>query len=374
MEDQYELLKNRISHDFMQAVLRLVLAFGVFWICARIFSPFATLMLWALILAVTLYPLHLKIRTSLNWSNGLTGSLISCAGLLLLGVPIVLLTMSLIEHGGDLISEWQNGTLKITPPDESVKSWPIVGEPLYDTWLAASTNLQALLVNHGEQVLAVAKGVLGGTTDIISTVGIFLGAIIIAGFMMIYGQPGEVAVSRIASTFVGGDRGREFQALSVATMRSVATGVIGVAAVQALLLGLGYLWADVPGAAILALAALLFGIIQLPTLLITLPVLAWLWMSGDGSTVMNSVITVYLVIAGLADNILKPVLLGRGVNVPMPVILIGALGGMVGMGLIGLFLGSVVLAVGYQLLWAWVDHDRAQVETEATTTSTENPN
>ena len=229
-------------------------------------------------------------------------------------------------------------------------------------------------MNHGEQALAVAKGVLGGTTDIISTVGIFLGAIIIAGFMMIYGQPGEVAVSRIASTFVGGDRGREFQALSVATMRSVATGVIGVAAVQALLLGLGYLWADVPGAAILALAALLFGIIQLPTLLITLPVLAWLWMSGDGSTVMNSVITVYLVIAGLADNILKPVLLGRGVNVPMPVILIGALGGMVGMGLIGLFLGSVVLAVGYQLLWAWVDHDRAQVETKATTTSTENPN
>jgi predicted PurR-regulated permease PerM len=89
---------------------------------------------------------------------------------------------------------------------------------------------------------------------------------------------------------------------------------------------------------------------------------------------MNSVITVYLLIAGLADNILKPVLLGRGVNVPMPVILIGALGGMVGMGLIGLFLGSVVLAVGYQLLWAWVDHDKARTETEATTTFTENPN
>ncbi|MCP4952533.1 MAG: AI-2E family transporter, partial [Proteobacteria bacterium] len=90
MEDQYELLKNRISHDFMQAMLRLVLAFGVFWICARIFSPFATIMLWALILAVTLYPLHLRIQTSLGWSDGLTGSLIACAGLLLLGVPIVL--------------------------------------------------------------------------------------------------------------------------------------------------------------------------------------------------------------------------------------------------------------------------------------------
>ncbi len=373
MEDQYELLKNRISHDFMQAMLRLVLAFGVFWICARIFSPFATIMLWALILAVTLYPLHLRIRTSLGWSNGLTGSLIACAGLLLLGVPIVLLTMSLIEHVSVLISEWQNGTLSITPPDESVKTWPIVGEPLYDTWLAASTNLQDLLMNHGEQVLALAKGALGGTTDIISTVGIFLGAMIIAGLMMTYGQSGEAAVGRIASAFVGAGRGREFQTLSVATIRSVATGVIGVAAIQALFLGLGYLWAGVPGAAILALIALLLGIIQLPAMLVTIPVLAWLWMSGDGSTVINSVITVYLLIAGLADNILKPVLLGRGVNVPMPVILIGALGGMVGMGLIGLFLGSVVLAVGYQLLWAWVDHDRARVETEATTTSTVNP-
>jgi predicted PurR-regulated permease PerM len=374
VEDQYELLKNRISHDFMQAVLRLVLAFGVFWICARIFSPFATIMLWALILAVTLYPLHLRIQTSLGWSNGLTGSLISCAGLLLLGVPIVLLTLSLIEHGGNLVNQWQDGTLQIIPPDESVKTWPIVGEPLYDTWLAASTNLQDLLMNHGERVLALAKGALGGTTDIISTVGIFLGAVIIAGFMMTYGQSGEAAIGRIASAFVGGDRGREFQALSVATIRSVATGVIGVAAIQALLLGLGYLWAGVPGAAILALVALLLGITQLPAMLVTIPVLAWLWMSGDGSTAMNSVITVYLLIAGLADNILKPVLLGRGVNVPMPVILIGALGGMVGMGLIGLFLGSVVLAVGYQLLWAWVDHDKARTETEATTTSSENPN
>ena len=96
---------------------------------------------------------------------------------------------------------------------------------------------------------------------------------------------------------------------------------------------------------------------QLPALLVILPVLAWLWLSGDGSAVMNGVITVYLMLAGLADNILKPVLLGRGIDVPMPVILIGALGGMVGMGLIGLFLGSVILAVGYRLLWAWVDQE-----------------
>ena len=105
------------------------------------------------------------------------------------------------------------------------------------------------------------------------------------------------------------------------------------------------------------MVALIIGIIQLPALLITLPVLGWLWSAGDGGTLMNSVITLYLVVAGLSDGLLKPMLLGRGVDVPMPVVLIGALGGMVSMGMIGLFLGSVILSVGYQLLRAWVDHE-----------------
>jgi len=172
-------------------------------------------------------------------------------------------------------------------------------------------------------------------------------------------------MKRIAVTLVGDARGEELQILSVATTRSVATGVIGVAVIQSLLLGIGFLWAEVPAAGVLAVLALITGIIQLPALLITLPVLIWLWTSGgagEGSAVMDVVITVYLIIAGLADNVLKPILLGRGVDVPMPVVLIGALGGMVGMGLIGLFIGSVVLAIGYQLLWAWVDRETLKAE------------
>ena len=218
------------------------------------------------------------------------------------------------------------------------------------------------MVRHSDQVVAVTKGALGGTASLLSTTGVFLGALVIAGFMMAYGESGQEALRRIAITLAGGNRGAQLQALSVATMRSVATGVIGVAAIQALLLGLGFLWADVPGAALLAVLALLLGIMQLPALLVILPVLAWLWLSGDGSTVMNGVITAYLILAGLADNILKPVLLGRGVDVPMPIILVGALGGMIGMGLIGLFLGSVILAVGYRLLWAWVDQENTRSE------------
>lgn len=365
MEDQYQKLKTQLSHDFMQVVLRLALMLLVIWICARIFSPFASIMLWALILAVTLYPLHLKLRDALNCSDGRAATLIALVGLLLLGVPTVLLGMSLVDHVTDLLSRWQAGTLSVTPPAETVREWPIVGEQVYQLWLAASENLEAVLADHGQEVRALLKRGVGGTTDVLGTIGLFLGAIVIAGIMMAYGQPGQAAMSRIADTLVGGSRGSQLQQLSVATMRSVATGVIGVAVIQSLLLGVGFLWADVPAAGVLAVLTLFIGIVQLPALIITLPVLGWLWSSGDGSTAMNGLITVYLIIAGLSDGVLKPMLLGRGVDVPMPVVLIGALGGMVGMGMIGLFLGSVILAVGYQLLWAWVDRETALAEPDA---------
>jgi predicted PurR-regulated permease PerM len=152
--------------------------------------------------------------------------------------------------------------------------------------------------------------------------------------------------------------------LSTATIRSVATGVVGVAFIQALLLGIGFIMADIPGAGVLAVVVLLLGIMQLPASLISLPVIAFIWWSGDTSTLMNIIYSIYLLVAGLADNVLKPLLLGRGVEAPMPVILIGALGGMVTDGIIGMFAGAVVLAVGYQVFMDWVDNVEEGTSTE----------
>ena len=182
----------------------------------------------------------------------------------------------------------------------------------------------------------------------------FAGALVIAVVIMVYGEQSSHGARRIAVTLVGGERGDNLQRLAVATIRSVAAGVIGVAFVQAMLLGFGFLWAELPGAGVWALVALVLGIIQLPAILIVLPVLGWLWGFHGGDVVSTTMMTVYFVVAGLSDNIMKPLLLGRGVEVPMPVVLLGALGGMIWMGLIGLFLGSVILSVGYQLFWAWV--------------------
>ena len=145
------------------------------------------------------------------------------------------------------------------------------------------------------------------------------------------------------------------QHLSTETVRSVANGVIGVAVVQALLLGLGFAMAGVPGAGILAVIALLLAIAQLPVALISLPVIGYLWWLGDGSTASNIAFSAYLIIAGMVDNVLKPMLLSRGVDAPMPIILLGALGGMMASGIIGLFLGAVLLTVGYKVFMEWVE-------------------
>ena len=137
----------------------------------------------------------------------------------------------------------------------------------------------------------------------------------------------------------------------------MAQGVVGIAFIQMLLIGVAFELKGIPGAGLLALAVLLFGILQVPVTLITLPVIGLVFVT-EGASMATIVFAIYVFIAGLVDNVLKPLLLGRGVDVPMPVILIGALGGMVTKGIIG----PVILAVGYQLFWQWVKDQPAAHE------------
>jgi len=175
---------------------------------------------------------------------------------------------------------------------------------------------------------------------------------IIAAIMMAYAESGSRAMQRIFSRLTDPVRGPRIQKLATATVRSVAAGVIGVAFIQAILLGMGFMFAGIPAAGVLALLVMFLGILQVPALIVSLPAIAWLWVSGDGSTTSNIVFTIYLGIAGMADNVLKPLLLGRGVDAPMPVILIGALGGMVAGGIIGLFIGGVLLPSATSCSWS----------------------
>jgi predicted PurR-regulated permease PerM len=194
----------------------------------------------------------------------------------------------------------------------------------------------------------------------------FLFSFVIAGIIMAYGESGARTMQEIFERIAGITRGEEFTKLSTATVRAVASGVIGIACIQALIIGVSLMIAGVPFAGVLAVVVLMFGIAQLPAVIVTLPVIGWIWAGGNYDTGPAIVYTVLLFVGGLADNVLKPLMLGRGVDAPMPVILIGALGGMATGGILGMFIGATVLALGYQIFMRWVadNPERARLTAE----------
>ena len=353
MEIEQQQMRAVLAKDLTEVLIRVGIIAVLVYMSVQIFSPFLGLVLWGLILAVTLYPMHQRLAAKIGGRQGGAAVLLVLAGLLLIGAPTMMLGSSFADHVSHMHTGLQGGSLQIPPPPASVEGWPVVGEKLFALWSKASDDLPDLLQDMGPQLAEFSRKMLSIVASTAGGVFKFLGSLIIAGIMMAYGKAGAEAMSRIICRLAGKDKGPGLYTLSTATIRSVSMGVVGVAFIQALLLGLGFIAAGIPAAGVLAILVLILGILQLPATLLTLPVIAYIWWSGD-STVMNVVWTVYLLVAGMADNVLKPMLLGRGVDAPMPIILLGALGGMVSAGLIGLFVGAVVLALGYVIFMTWV--------------------
>ena len=155
--------------------------------------------------------------------------------------------------------------------------------------------------------------------------------------------------------------------LARATVSSVVQGIVGVALIQAILAGVGFVAADVPGAGLWAMLVLVSAIVQLPVGLVVIPPILLVFSSA--STTVAVLFTLWCVFISLVDNFLKPILFGRGVEIPTIVIFVGAIGGMLTMGIIGLFVGSVVLAVGYELFKAWIEEDESSAQAPGTSQS-----
>jgi predicted PurR-regulated permease PerM len=366
MEPDDVTARDLLSRDLVEVMIRVGLIAFLVVMAGRIFAPFMGLMLWALILAVALYPLHRRLASMLGGRQGSAATLLVVIGLLLIGIPTAMLGSSFAGQIHTVIEAFTSNSVTVKPPNPAIAEWPLVGERLHAAWSTAAADLPAFLEKMQPQLRNMAEWLLSVAAGTMGAVLMFLGAWIIAGVMMAFGESGSAATGRIFSRLAGAVRGPRLHELSTATIRSVATGVIGVAFIQALLLGIGFVFAGVPAAGVLALIVMIVGIVQLPATLISLPVIGYLWWAGEASTTSNVIWTIYLLVAGLADNVLKPVLLGRGVDAPMPIVLIGALGGMVSAGIVGLFIGAVLLAVGYQIFMDWVNEpaaaDQAQVD------------
>ena len=335
-----------------------LVAMLVFW-CFVYSKPFVTPIIWGVIIAVAIYPVYQRLLAALGDRQGLAATLYTVFFLIILIVPTVLLAGTLVESVKYLATGFGNGTLAVPPPPESVGSWPLVGEPLVEFWSLASENIKEALQQIAPHLKVVGSWLLstaGGTG-----LGIlqFMVAIIISGFLLAKAKSGQHFALMIVKRFAG-ERGKQIIELVEATVRSVALGILGVAAIQAILAGLGFMVAGVPAAGLWALLCLLLSVVQIGILPVVIPIIIYLFNTADTFTAV--VFLIWSVPVSLTDNILKPIFLSRGVKTPMAVIFIGAIGGFLASGIVGLFIGAVVLSLGYELFMNWVKEDNQEIK------------
>jgi predicted PurR-regulated permease PerM len=329
--------------------------------CFDIVKPFIVPFVWGIIIAVASQPLYHGIETQLGGRRAVAATVFTLLALLVLITPTVMLANTLVETTQSLSQALDQGRLEVPPPSEAVKEWPLIGEQVHAFWSRASENLIAALETVKPQLRVLGGWLLSTAAGAGLGILQFVIAIVIAGVMLAYSDAGQYTAREIA-TRVSGERGGDIADLAGTTLRGVARGILGVAFIQALLAGIGMLAAGIPGAGLWALIALILSVIQIGVGPVLIPAVIYAFSTGD--TVTAVVFMVWSIFVTLLDNILKPILLGRGATVPMLVIFMGAIGGFISLGIIGLFVGAVVLVLGYTLFMAWLRPGRVSANVE----------
>jgi predicted PurR-regulated permease PerM len=349
------LRQTRSGDETIQLAVRLVLlAFLLYWSFLLV-RPFIPILAWSVVLTVALYPPFKWLSIHLGDRPKLAALIITAVNLAIIIGPATWLGLGLIDGLQGFAGQLGEGTFAVPSPPESIKTWPIVGGQIYGLWDQASTNLRAALRELAPHLKPLAAPVLAFAGS--AGVGTlkFVLSIAVAGFLFLYGPDLVAAIRRIQARVVT-QRSEDFVGLAGVTIRTVSQGVIGVAVLQSLLAGIGLKLAGVPHAGVLAFAVLILAILQIGSVIVILPVIIWIWLTKD--FVVALLLTIYLLIVGLADNILKPLLMGRGLSTPMLVIFIGVVGGMLAHGIVGLFVGPIILAVAWELMVAWIRDDQ----------------
>ena len=331
----------------------------VLYVSFMIFKPFLALVLWGIILAVALSPLVDSVEKRFGHRK-MVIILMTVAFVAALLIPTFMLSEQMVDAGQTLANTMKDGSVTIPPPTEKVKEWPLIGEKAYSFWDSASQDLEQTLVPFAKEIKEAAGSVFSAIGSGLGTILIFVGSLIIAAAFLIGSKSAVKLYVDILHALVG-DKGAEWAQLSALTVRSVVSGVIGVAAIQASLALVGMLLMGVPFAGVIAIIVMFLTIIQVPALLVTGPVIAYVFSQGTGTP--EIIFAIYMLIVSMSDGVLKPMLMGRGVDIPMLVILIGAIGGMILMGMIGLFVGAVIFALAYKLFGLWISEaDETKVE------------
>jgi predicted PurR-regulated permease PerM len=352
--DNENFIKNTIEASIRVGLIILM----VYW-CYDIASPFIGPILWGIIIAIGTYPTFLWLKGKTGLSQGWTATLFSLLMLAILITPTIFLSEALLGNAKGLSEDLKDGTLSIPSPPENVASWPLIGEKLNEAWSDASENPKEVLGNYESQIRAIANWFIKAAANVGLSILLFVFSIIIAGVFLAKAQGARQAAVNVLTRLVG-EKGEAFTQLSYQTVTSVVRGILGIAIMQTLLAGIGFLAMGIPGAGILAVVCLVLAIVQIDILIILIPLSIYAFSTaGTGAAIA---FLIWNIGVGLMNNVLKPILLGRGVEAPMAVIFIGAIGGMIAHGIIGLFVGAVVFVLGYTLFIEWLNEEKLKSE------------
>lgn len=345
------------TDNFPSTVIETAIKLGIIFLlaslCLKILDPFLLPVFWGIIIAIAVYPLYLKLKKLLGGREKLAATIYTLLTLTILIIPTIIITNSIIDFSQTVQQKIEVDGLHIPAPEENIKDWPIVGETIYDTWSMASTDLGKTLERFSPQIKQAVKTGLSVIASAGITILLFVFSIIISGVLVVNAEASYKLSKTIFRRLAG--EGTSYTETAIGTIRSVAQGVLGIALFQTALAALGMYIMDVPGWGFWSFLVLVVAIVQLPPLLILGPVAAYLFSATE--TTPAVLFAIYSVIVSMSDSFLKPFVLGRGVNTPVLVILLGAIGGMLLSGIIGLFTGAVILALGYELLVEWIYKD-----------------
>lgn len=306
------------DEDLVSKLVESAIRIGILFVlaswCFQIMRPFVIPVVWGIVLAIAMYPAHRSLNQVLGGDRrALAAAMLAILMLVVLVIPAVVLTETVLSGAETVASGLQAGTFHVAPPPDAVREWPLVGPRVHAFWLLLSENIGSALAPIRPQLETFGRWLVSVAASTWFGLLIFLVAIIISAVLMSKADAGARFAQAVGRRLAG-DRGQEFIDVAGATVRSVARGILGVAMIQAVLAGIGFLAVGVPGAGLWALVVMFLSIIQVGMLPI-------------------------------------------GVPVPMLIIFVGAIGGFLSAGIVGLFVGSVVLALGYRLFLPWLGQE-----------------
>jgi predicted PurR-regulated permease PerM len=341
----------RITLGVLFIGLMIVASLWVLW-------PFLGATVWAATVVVATWPMLLALQARLGGRRWLAVTVMTAAMLVLLVVPVVLAVTTIVDHAA-AIAEWAEAVVSagVPSPPEWVGQVPLVGPRLLREWqrLAVASH-EELAVQAAPYARTVVQWLVGQAGSLGLLLLHFLLTVVIAAILYATGEPAARGVRRFARRLAT-DRGDASVVLAGQAIRAVALGVVVTAIVQSAAAGVGLAVVGIPYAAVLTAIIFILCIAQLGPILVLAPAVGWLYWSGDA--LWGSVLLVWTLLVGALDNVLRPILIKRGADLPLLLIFAGVIGGLVGFGVIGLFVGPVILAVTYRLLESWIaDVDR----------------